>query len=227
MNDVHEMIKMDGLRRVPVSGTPVAFARADLVSRNVPNPEAQLGRDRGQAHALFTCPQPGVRAPQPQPVEQQTNDKDPLKPGEARGCKDVPPVLLPQRRLPEADSAVRGQACLGDPPSSQLPPVKLRLSKLLWRSLDIAGRSSLEDPHRDLGGLAAQRADGEQRPPNNAGAELIVILCEYRRVGDGMQPGENLLLAIGNALRVDDEIAEKDRGGGRQGGDALLDFAER
>jgi hypothetical protein len=31
-----------------------------------------------------------------------------------------------------------------------------------------------------------------------------------------VQSGENLLLAIGNALRVDDEIAEKDRGGGRQ-----------
>ena len=57
-------------------------------------------------------------------------------------------------------------------------------------------------------------------------AQLIVILSEYRRVGYGVQPGENLLLAIGNALRVDDEIAEKDRGGGRQGGDALLDFAE-
>ena len=95
MHDVDELIKMDGMRRVPVSGTPVALARPDLVSRNVPNPEAQLGRDRGQAHALFACPQPVMRTPQPQPVEQQTNDKDPLKPGDARDCKDVPPVLLP------------------------------------------------------------------------------------------------------------------------------------
>src|SRR5271165_1322498 len=106
MHDVDELIKMNGMRRVPVSGTPVAFARPDLVPRNVPNPEAQLGRDRGQAHALFACPQPVMRTPQPQPAEQQTNDKDPLKPGEARDCKDVPPVLLPQRRLAEPDSAV-------------------------------------------------------------------------------------------------------------------------
>src|SRR5271165_3624880 len=106
MHDLDELIKMDGMRRVPVSGTPVALARPDLVTRNVPNPEAQLGRDRGQAHALFACPQPVMRSPQPQPAEQQTNDKDPLKPGEARHCKDVPSVLLPQRRLPEANRAV-------------------------------------------------------------------------------------------------------------------------
>ena len=39
-------------------------------------------------------------------------------------------------------------------------------------------------------------------------AQLIVVLSEYRRVGYGVQPGQNLLLSIGNALRVDDEIAE-------------------
>ena len=84
-----------------------------------------------------------------------------------------------------------------------------------------------KDPRGDLGGLAAQGADGEQRPPNNAGPQLIVVLSEYWRVGYGVQPGQNLLLAVRNALRVDDEIAEKDRGGGRHGGDALMDFAER
>ena len=30
-----------------------------------------------------------------QPVEEQTDDKDPLNPREARGGEDVPPVLLP------------------------------------------------------------------------------------------------------------------------------------
>src|SRR5580700_10155842 len=132
MHDVDELIKMDGMRRVPVSGTPVARARLDLVSRNVPNPEAQLGRDRGQAHALFACPQPVMRAPQPQPIEQQTNDKDHLKPGETRDCKDVPPVFLLRRRLAEPDSAVGRLVVFGDAPSPQLPPVKLRLPNFLW-----------------------------------------------------------------------------------------------
>ena len=58
-------------------------------------------------------------------------------------------------------------------------------------------------------------------------AQLIVVLSEYRRVGYGVQPGQNLLLSIGNALRIDDEVAEINRGGRRQGGDALLDLAER
>src|ERR1700722_16652022 len=41
-----------------------------------------------------------------------------------------------------------------------------------------------------------------------------------------MQPRQNVLLPIGNALRINNEIAEINRGGWRQGGDALLDFAE-
>src|SRR5580704_15451369 len=172
MHDVDELIKMNGIRRVPVSGTPVARARPDLVSGNVPNPEAELGRDRGQAHALFACPQPVMRAPQPQPVEQQTNDKDPLKPGEARGCEDVPPVLLPQRRLPEAYRAIGWKICLLYSPSPQLPPVKLRRLKFLWRGLDIAGRRSAKDLRGDLGGLPAHCADRKERSPDNAAAEL-------------------------------------------------------
>src|SRR5271165_6718394 len=216
MHDVDELIKMDGMRRVPVSGTPVALARPDFVSWNVPNPEAQLGRDRGQAHALFACAQPVVRTPQPQPVEQQTNDKDPLKPGEAGDCKDVPPVLLPQRWLPEADRAVGWKICLLYSPSPQLPPVKLRLPKFLWRGLDIAGQRSPKDLRGDLGSLPAQCADGEERSPHNAAAQLIVVLSEYRRVGYGVQPGQNLRLSVGNALRIDDEIAEINRGGDRK-----------
>ena len=91
---------------------------------------------------------------------------------------------------------------------------------------DIARRGSPKDLRGDLGGLAAQGADGEQRPSNNTGPKLIVVLSEYRRVGYRVQPGQNLLLAMGNALRVDDEIAEKDRRGGRHCRDALLDFVE-
>src|SRR6185437_10911267 len=227
MHSVDEPIKMDGRRRVPVSRTPVARARPDLVLWNVPNPEAQLGRERRQAHTFFACPQSVIRSPQPQPVEQQTNDQDRLKRGEARGGKDIPPVLLPKRRLAEPDRAAGWKIGLSHSPSSQLPPVELRFFKSLWRGLDIAGRGSPKDLRGDLGGLAAQGADGEQRPSNNTGPQLIVVLSEYWRVGYGVQPGENLLLATRNALRVDDEIAEKDRGGGRQGRDALLDFGER
>ena len=120
-----------------------------------------------------------------------------------------------------------GRSACCDSPSPQLPPVKLRLPKFLWRGLDIAGRRSPKDLRGDLGGLPAQCADREERSPNNAAAQLIVVLSEYRRVGYRVQPGENLLLSIGNALRIDDEIAEINRGGRRQSGDALLDLAER
>src|SRR3984957_17254219 len=180
MHNLHETIKMDRMRRVPVSGTPVAFGRSDLVSRNVPNPEAQLGRGRGQAHALFACPQPRKRTSQPHPIDQQTSDEDPAKPGEAPGCNDVPPVLLPKGRLAKPERAVGRQICFGAPPSPQLPPVKLRLPRFLWRGLDIAGRRSTKDLRGDLGGLPAQCVDRKERSPHNAAAQLIVVLSEYR-----------------------------------------------
>src|SRR5580704_8111229 len=212
MDDVDELIKMDRLRRVPVSGTPVARARPDLVSRNVPNPEAQLGRDRGQVHTLFACPQPVVRTPQPQPVEQQTNDKDPLEPREARGCKDVPLVLLPQRRLAEPDGAVERQICLGDPPSLQLPPVKLWLRRFLWRGLDIAGRCSLKNLRGDFGRPLAQPTDGKKPAADNSLPELVVILTKYRRIRHRMKPGQNLRLSVRDTLRVDDQVSVVNRG---------------
>src|ERR1700733_6772901 len=174
----------------------------------MPHPEAKHRRDRGQAHALFTPPQPPTRARQPQSVEQQTNDKDPLKPGDTHDGQDVPPILLPHRRLAEPDSAVRRQICLCDPPSPQLPPVKLRLAKFLRRGLDIARRRALEDLRGDLGRLPAECVNREERSANDAGAQLIVVLPKYRRVGYGVQPGQDVLLSIGKALRINTEIAD-------------------
>ena len=130
-------------------------------------------------------------------------------------------MSLPQRRLPEADRAAGWKIRLSYSPSPQLPPVKLRLPKLLWRGLDIPGRGSRKDPGGDLGGLPTQGVNRKERTPHKALAELIVEPSEYRRVGDRVQPGENLLLSIGNALRVDDEVAEINRGGRRQSGDPL------
>jgi hypothetical protein len=54
-----------------------------------------LAAIRGQAHALFTGPQPSMRTPEPHPVQQQTGDKDRANPEDTRGGKDVPLVLLP------------------------------------------------------------------------------------------------------------------------------------
>ena len=58
-------------------------------------------------------------------------------------------------------------------------------------------------------------------------AQLIVVLSEYRRVGYGVQPGENLLLSMRDPLRVDDQVSVIDRGPRRERRDARQHFAER
>ncbi len=57
-------------------------------------------------------------------------------------------------------------------------------------------------------------------------AQLIVVLSEYWRVGYGVQPGQNLLLSMRNTLRIDDEVAEINRGARRERRDACQHLSE-
>ena len=57
-------------------------------------------------------------------------------------------------------------------------------------------------------------------------AQLIVVLSEYRRVGYGVQPGQNLLLSVRDTLRIDDQVSEVDCGPRRERRDARQHVSE-
>ena len=191
-----------------------SLALARTSSRGMSQTQAQLGREGREAHAFFAGPQSVMRVPQSQPVEQQTNDQDRLKRREARGGKNVP-------RYCSHRVASRNLTALPGGRSASRTPHRRNSRQSNSGSASFCGGVLISPGEAPARIRAATRPSSgsvcgrEQRPSNNAGAQLIVVLSEYRRVGYGVQPGQNLLLSVRDPLRVDDQVSEQiaDRGG--------------
>ena len=94
----------------------------------------------------------GLGADAAPPLDEQGADEQGLREKDGEPAQDLPPVLRPQRLLPEEDDAACGQPLLGDSPMLELPPVEHELPGRLLERRYGGGGLSPEDANGEVGG---------------------------------------------------------------------------
>jgi hypothetical protein len=85
----------------------------------------------------------------------------------------------------------------------ELSPIEFRRSSLHWGRRDVGRRLATQDPRANFSRSLTDRTRREERPSNDAVAELEVVKTKNRRVRHGAQPDENFRLDVGNSTPID------------------------
>ena len=115
---------------------------------------------------------------------------------------DPPPVLGPERLLPEEDDASGGQVPLVDLPALQLPPVEHDLARRLFDRRDRRGSLAPEDPRRQSARPFSDRSVPDQVTTDDPVPEKRLGGSVDRRVRDLGEPAKDVAGDRREASRV-------------------------